>query len=312
MKTNTNDPSVLDPGVFARYQQLMPDWQAFCHTIEQPLPTTFWRNPFRASHQQLMNFFAQYDLKPQVYSFSPLAYQLPANLPISRLPAWQAGWFHVQEMVSMLAAPLLAPQAGQQVLDLCAAPGGKTAMLACLMQQQGLLLANDLSIDRIKALRHVIGRLGMSNVLCTQSDARYFQAPEQSFDAILADVPCSCEGTVRRNPKVRFAQPPRDKIQASQQIILAKAIELLKPGGRLLYSTCTLAPEENEAVVSQALSQHDNLSLVPIALEGIHTRPGLLHWQQQGFHPSMALSARLYPQDNNSGGFYLALMEKAA
>lgn len=305
LTTNTNDM-----GVLARYQPLMADWDDFCQVIDQPLPSTFWRNPMRVSHEQLLDGLAAYDLSPQGYDFSDLAYQLPPGVALGRLLPWQAGWFHVQELVSMLAAPILAPQPGQRVLDLCAAPGGKTAMLAALMQQQGLLVANDLSVDRIKALRHVVGRMGMTNVLCTQSDARRFTA-DQPFDAVLADVPCSCEGTVRRNAKVRFAQAPRANICHNQAQILSRAVAALAPQGRLLYSTCTLAPEENEAQITALLAREPSMRLLPIDLAGIRHRPGLSHWQDQAFHHDCSLCWRLYPQDNNSGGFFLALLEKS-
>lgn len=300
-------------GQLSRYADLIPDWPAFSEAVQQPLPQTLWRNPSRASAAMLEAWLDAHGLSYQPLAFSPLAYQLPAKAPLGRILPWQAGWFHVQELVSMLAAPLLAPQPGERVLDLCAAPGGKTAMLAALMANQGLLVANDLSIDRIKALRGNLARLGVLNVLCTISDARHLPAGLGMFDRVLADVPCSCEGTMRRNPRVMHKHHQRDKLCQSQAAILAQGLAHLKVGGRLLYSTCTFAPEENEAIVDQALSAHPGqLRLLPIELPGLAHSQGLTHYQGLRFDASLELAWRLYPHQNNSGGFFLALLEKLA
>jgi NOL1/NOP2/fmu family ribosome biogenesis protein len=133
------------------------------------------------------------------------------------------------------------------------------------------------------------------------------------FDKILADVPCTCEGTCRKDPDIsnRVNDSSHERMARRQQAILNKAVQLCRPGGRIVYATCTFAPEENEAVVDQILQQyHGRVRLVPAQIPGFECAPGVTEWQGQTFDPSLALALRAWPQQNDTGGFFMALLER--
>ena len=215
----------------------------------------------------------------------------------------------------MLPVLLLEPRPGEFVLDLCAAPGNKTAQIAVAMQNTGRVVANEINRNRMRPLRQIINRLGLMNVVVTQANARSFPKQVRQFDRVLADVHCSCEGTSRKNPAVlnKSTTSYSERIAASQRAILTRAVQLCKPGGRIVYSTCTYAPEENEMVVEGAL-----VSLRPridtciraCKIPGIRWSPGLESWEGQQFRADMVNAIRIYPHQNDTGGFFIAVIEK--
>lgn len=297
----------------ARYQDIVDDWQALLSISEQPLPTTIWTNPLRASAEQVASWLTQHNLPyrslPYVYGGFELAHDAPAG----RLFPWHAGWYHVQEGVSMMAAAVLAPQPGMRVLDMCAAPGGKTAQLATMMQGSGMVVANDLTLARIKALRGTLNRMGSANVLTTVQDASKINDDWQQFDAVMADVPCSCEGNLRRNKRVLTKQHNRKYLTHIQTQILLRAFERTKVGGNIVYSTCTFAPEENECVLHKVLTALEGkLVMQPIELPGARAQAGITHWQGNALDPSIANAWRIWPHHNDSGGFFIAKLNKVA
>ena len=225
---------------------------------------------------------------------------------------YHAGFFHGQEEVSMLAPILLAPLPGMKVLDMCAAPGGKTMQLLYMMQNTGTVVANDWNADRVKILRGHAGRLGFSNLITLVGDGSRISDKSESYDKVLADVPCSCEGTARKNKSV-FSHGLKDGelFQGGIQIgILKKAMELTKPGGEVLYSTCTFRPEENEHVVNQAIKRTDQWEIVDLDIEGFNYSKGLTHWRDSDFNPNLNKAMRIWPHQNNSGGFFICKLRK--
>ena len=215
---------------------------------------------------------------------------------------------------------LLDPRAGERVLDLCAAPGNKTAQIAVAMQNQGTVVANDARWARLAPVRRVLERLGILNVVATVEDGAIFPDGAGRFDAVLADVPCSCDATVRKSPKVVLRQDERRRpqVRGLQRAILRRAVDLCRPGGRVVYATCTFAPEENESVVHEVLEDlgatgaDDDpvLRVRPVEVPGLRLSPGLPAWQGQRFHPALARSVRLWPHHNDTGGFYVAVLDK--
>lgn len=222
----------------------------------------------------------------------------------------QLGYFYVQELSSMMPPLALAPSKGDVILDLCAAPGSKTSQLAMLMENQGTIIANDIRIDRLKALNSNLERCGVTNAITTMMDgvalctklakAGFF------FDKILLDAPCSGEGTLRSSPgTLRMWNINMIKgLAALQKKMIATALTCLKPQGTLVYSTCTHAPEENELVIDFVLNNF-NVELEPISLP-LKTRPGITEWQGQKLSSELKLCARIWPQDNDTEGFFLA------
>jgi len=245
----------------------------------------------------------------------PPAYRLKAPLDV-RQYLYKAGLVHIQEEVSMIPPFLLDPLPGDRVLDLCAAPGNKTAQIAVLMENKGTLVANDRNRHRSRAIKGILDRLGIYNTTTTTCNAANFPAQSGSFDRILADVPCTCEGTVRKNPNVAFKSGIDQSIQKSglQKAILRKAFQRCRPGGRIVYATCTFAPEENECVVDSTLKEYgeDSFRVVSAMIPHLITSPGLTCWSGQPYHASMRNAVRIWPHQNDTGGFFVAVIEKSA
>lgn len=223
----------------------------------------------------------------------------------------QLGYYYIQEISSMLSILALEPEPGDLILDLCASPGSKTTQMAAKMQNQGTIIANDLKIDRISILVSNLERCGVTNVLVTKKDAisfcyNYSKSNLPKFDKILLDVPCSGEGTIRSSPKTLIQWNPKviKKLSRQQKKFFALALKCLKVGGTLVYSTCTHAPEENEEIVSFALENF------PIKTEPVNiplkSRQGISEWKGEKFHKDVCKTCRIYPQDNDSEGFFVS------
>lgn len=272
-----------------------------------------------------------------VAASSPIALRLPPGFKAGQRWWYCAGLAHAQEAVSQLPVMLLDVHPGQRVLDLCAAPGGKSAQLALALGNRGTLLANDFAAERIAALQGNLDRLGVLNCSTTRCDGGNYPAAAGGFDRILVDAPCSSEGTLRRNPSLvqRGAQGGRDRgdlasgtlarahagigpersqrMAGRQRALLRKAVQLCRPGGRIVYSTCTFAPEENELIVAEILDeQNGHLELLPCEVPDLLTGAGVTHWQGRQLDPSLSRCLRIWPQANDTGGFFIAVLHKSA
>ena len=196
---------------------------------------------------------------------------------LAELPSFREGLFHVQDISSQLCAAALAPEPGMAVLDLCAAPGGKTFTAAELLGDRGRVLARDLHPHRVRLVEEGAARLGLASVAAETGDALCLDpALEGKFDRVLCDVVCSGFGTLRRKPEIRYK--PLDSLDGLPEVqynILKNASHYLKRGGRLVYSTCTLSPAENEEVVARFLGSHPEFSAPVPAKTYIHGREGL-------------------------------------
>lgn len=221
-----------------------------------------------------------------------------------------AGWYYVQEEIAMTAVRVLSPQRGDQVLDLCAAPGGKTAQLATQLAGQGSVVANEVNTGRLTSLSTTVSRLGLTNVLVTQADGRSIALPNQSFDRVLVDAPCSGEGTLRRRNRPKPWRPEYSRrVAAVQRRLLERSLALVKPGGVVVYSTCTFAPEENEAVIDAVLGDRGHLESAKIA--HLKSQPGLTQWHGQYYRQDMRHACRYFPHFNNTGGFFVARIRRS-
>ena len=194
----------------------------------------------------------------------PEAVWLEESAFVQRLAGYDEGWFAVQDESAIAAAALLDPQPGQRVLDLCAAPGGKTAHLAALMQNKGRLLATDVDGQRLQRVKETCRRLGVDIVETRVISRDAATIPKEKFDRILLDVPCSNTGVLGKRPEVRWRLRPEDiaELAGIQVGLLRTACERLAAGGRLVYSTCSVEPEENRAVVDAVLRDRPELKLV--------------------------------------------------
>lgn len=304
----------MNVDAFKRYASIIDDWEAFIRALERPLPYCIWTNTLRITSEKLLDHLASENVGVVPVGWYPGAFRfISPEGPGNRL-AYLAGLYHVQEEVSLLPVVLLDPAPGEFILDCCAAPGNKTAQIAVKMENRGTVLANDRSRERMRILHTAMARLGITNTVTTIGDAADLICPDGFFDRVLADVPCSCEGTSRKYPSVlKNAGFERSmRMSAIQKRILQRAIQLCRPGGRIVYSTCTYAPEENEAVVQHALDLfEDTIRLLPAQIPGFVSSPGLTEWNGQSFDSSMAFTMRVWPHQNDTGGFFVAVFEKS-
>ncbi|WEV70186.1 RsmF rRNA methyltransferase first C-terminal domain-containing protein [Lactobacillus sp. ESL0785] len=221
-------------------------------------------------------------------------------------PEWVSGMVYSQDPSAMFPAAMMQVQPGDKVLDLCAAPGGKSTALGEQLKGQGLLVANEISQSRAKVLRENIERWGITNCLLTSEDPAVL-APQfpQFFDKILVDAPCSGEGMFRKNPEAvnYWSQDYVVSCQKRQQEILEQAIKMLKPGGELVYSTCTYAPEEDEQIVSWLLTEFDMIVL-PVEFTDSKISHGQPAWADG--NPTLKNTLRFWPQDNLGEGQFAA------
>jgi len=308
--TTTSNPGPL----LERYRALVDDWPALLDAVSRPQPVCVWANPARITPELLETILREDGMGPAALAWRPGAWRLEGHRDPGRRWWNLAGLCHVQEEASMLPVRLLAPRPGHRVLDLCAAPGGKTAEIAFALGNRGTIVANDVSASRMRALRGTLERLGVVNVTDTLHDGCGFPPTAGSFDRVLVDVPCSAEGTLRRNPVPggREGEWLSRRYGGRQRALLRRAVALCAPGGRIVYSTCTFAPEENEAVVDAVLreSASRGIRVVEPQIDGLWLTPGVTTWDGARYLPDVSRTVRLWPHHNDSGGFFAAVLEK--
>jgi len=224
------------------------------------------------------------------------------------------GYYYVQEIASMLPVLALKPKPEELVLDIAAAPGSKTTQIAAAMKNTGTIIANDVNLKRLKILASNMERCGATNGIIIKKDGialcKRLKENGFLFDKILVDAPCSGEGTLRSSPiTYQMWNPNTIKILSRiQKGLLESALEILKPNGELVYSTCTHAPEENEEVLNFALKNFD-VKIEKINLP-VKASPGITKWMDKEYLQDVKLSCRLYPQNSNTEGFFISKVRK--
>ncbi len=297
--------------VLERYRPLIDDFEEFWAACERPLPRVVRVNTIKTTVERARAALEAEGYTPEQTEWEPTLLRLETDSPGANWP-YVHGWLYGQEEVSALPAVVLNPSPGERVFDACAAPGSKTTQLAALMEDRGTLVANDSSLGRLTALRSNAERCGVTNLVVTNSDARNYSLDPlggEPFDRTLVDAPCSCEGTVRKNPDAlaEWSRERVDSIASLQKRILRRAVQATRPGGTVVYSTCTFAPEENEAVVDHVLTHEDcRMAAVDSPLPA---EPGVTEWDGQTFEPTVARARRVYPHLSDTGGFFCAKLE---
>ena len=226
------------------------------------------------------------------------------------------GYYYVQEIASMLPVMALNPNPGEAILDLCAAPGSKTTQIAANMDNKGLLIANDLNIGRIRILATNLERCGVSNTVITRKQGfdlcKKLRQQGFLFDKILLDAPCSGEGTLRSSKgtyEMWNIQSVKN-LSNIQKALFASAIDILKVGGEIVYSTCTHSPEENEEVIDFILKKFEGKLKVETIKLPVKCRDGVSKWDNKKYNKDVEKSCRIYPQDNDTEGFFVSKLKK--
>ncbi len=290
---------------FADYAELIPDFDAFCDSLYAE-PTCCLRvNTLRTTPAIVTDMLRQegYHAQPSPLSDDLL---LVENLTHpGTLRGALMGYYHSQALTSALASLALDPQPGELICDLCAAPGSKTSHMAQLMQDQGLIVANDRHGKRISMLEFNFKRLGITNTVTTCYPGQSFPL-RHKFQRVLVDAPCSGEGNYRwdQHGRLRHRLRSSGNLPQVQSQLLLRGFDLLAPGGTLVYATCTYNPAENESVI-QTLLEARPATLEPITHNLPHAS-GLQIWKANTYDERMPHCWRLYPHTSYSVGFFLA------
>ena len=289
---------------------------AFFEANESARPVVIRTNTLRTHRRDLAQALINrgVTLEP-VGKWSKVGLQIfESNVPLGATPEYLAGHYILQAASSFLPCMALDPQENERVLDMAAAPGGKTTYMAAMMKNTGFIMANDPNKARSKGLIGNIHRLGARNVIVSNYDAREFPKPMGGFDRVLLDAPCSGTGVIAKDPSVKTNKTEMDFMQLPhiQKQLLLAAIDSVnhssKTGGYIVYSTCSVTIEENEQVVQYALSRRPNVRLVETGLA--FGKEGFTSFMGKNFDPSLKLTRRYYPHTYNVDGFYVAKFHK--
>ena len=296
--------SYLPPAFLVRMQDLLgEEYDAFLESYENKRTYGLRINTRKISQEEFEKI-CPFPVRKIPWAEGGYFYDEDVRPSLS--PLYRAGLYYLQDPGAMVPASLLPVNPGDKVLDLCAAPGGKATALSAALGNEGLLVANDISATRVKALLRNLELFGGANTLILNEDPENLPACfEGFFDKILLDAPCSGEGMFRKDDSLAHDWTPEksDALVKIQRRLLKTAVRMLRPGGMLLYSTCTFSEEEDEGVVRELLDSCKEMHLVaPQRYEGF----------SQGVGPGMENCVRIYPHKMDSEGQFAALFQKEA
>ena len=295
-----------DEWLVSRFLEYVPRIEDFLSKLDRP-PTQYIRvNTLKTSKQELVHRLRSkgFELRNTV---------IPEVLAVDRAPLstgatteYLLGLYYIQDLSSCMAVDALDVAEDQAVLDVAAAPGGKTTFIAQKMNNSGTVIALEPNARRARSLSFNTMRCGVYNTSVFRMDGLQASKFEMKFDRVLLDAPCSCEGVIAKDITRKTSHTPQDVDYCSriQDKLIEVASKCLKPSGILLYSTCSFAPEENEMVVNRLLQKSDNITVEPIK----HGGSGLTKFGDLIFEPQLKNALRLYPHIDDTTGFFIARM----
>lgn len=262
-------------------------------------PTQAQVNPLRTTMDELCRELEAEGVTARAHPWLPNCLELEGLGNLERLPAFREGWFYIQDAAAKLSVLAAGPTPGMKVLDVCGAPGGKSFAAAIEMEDRGEVVSCDLHAHKIKLIRDGAERLGFTSIKAMEKDGRRFEPDwENGFDLVIVDAPCSGLGVIRKKPDIRYKDPePLKGLPKIQKEILSNTARYVRPGGILLYSTCTLLPRENEEVVRGFLEARGDFKPEPFSM------PGLEREGREGM-------VTLWPHRHNTDGFFIAKLRR--
>lgn len=308
--------TVLPDAFLERLKRLLPPstYDGVLRTFEQPRPTSFRINTLMAERAAVLEDLQALGLSLHPVSWFEDAFWVPAEerAELLQSTAYQENQIYIQNLSSMIPPIVLAPEPDERVLDLTAAPGSKTLQVACRMQGRGELAAVEVVRGRYYKLRDNLHAQGADFVRTFHKNGEYvWRNRPEYFDRVLLDAPCSSEGRFHVTEPNSFAywKPRKVKEMAGkQQRLLYSAVQALRPGGTLVYSTCAFAPEENEGVLNRALKKFgDALTIEPLGLELPNMQPPVASWNKRSFPSTLQAARRILPTDTMQGFFVCKL-----
>ena len=320
-KINKNPSSSdikIDSKFVERYKLILGDrYDEFMKISLTPLNKAIRVNTLKISVEDFLNRFSnvlKFKQVPWCKEGFWVNHTLENRYDLGNIVEHMLGYFYVQDPASMIPPVVLNPNAGDVVLDMCAAPGSKSTQIAQYMKNQGVLFLNDNMPDRLKALEINVRRMGITNAIITYFQGSHLTHLKKNgilFDKILLDAPCSGSGTIRKSYKtlLKYSLNFVKTMSVTQKRLISSAFEMLKPGGTLVYSTCTLEPEENEAIISYLLENNSDAVIEKIDLPIVKSEP-FLEWGSETYNKDVKKCLRIYPQDNDTEGFFVCKITK--
>jgi tRNA (cytosine40_48-C5)-methyltransferase len=293
-----------DEWLVSRFVEYVPDVENFLSKMEMT-PTKYIRvNTLKIPKANLVErlLVKGFELKTTV---------IPEVLAVTKAPfatgattEYLLGQYYIQDLSSCIAVEALDIAPGQVVLDVAAAPGGKTTFMAQRMDNSGIIIALESNAARARSMLFNLSRCGVYNTSIFKMDAMRAGSFEMKFDRVLLDAPCSCEGVIAKDPTRKTSHTPEDVDYCSgiQEKMIESAIRTVKPGGLLVYSTCSFAPEENEMIVDRILQNFRNVTIEPIN----YGSSGLVRFGDLVFHDLLKNARRFYPHLDDTTGFFIA------
>lgn len=314
--------ATIDPASLPERVRLnLPDWiaqalsarlgteqmSALASALNYPAPLDCRVNTLKASREEVLLALQAAGIEAEETPFAPTGVRIDGKPALGKLALFEKGWIEVQDEGSQLLGYLLAPRRGEMVVDFCAGAGGKTLALGALMRSTGRLYAFDVAERRLAKLKPRLARSGLSNVhpvvIDSENDIKIRRLAGK-IDRVLVDAPCSGLGTLRRNPDLKWRQSPQaiEELVVKQAAILKAASRLLKPGGRLVYATCSLLDAENGRIVDAFLEANPEFA----------RRDASAVLAEQGIELSTGVDLELLPHRHGTDGFYAAVLERRA
>lgn len=298
-----------DQWLVGRFLQYVPDTERFLAKMEEP-PAQYIRvNTLRTSAQELAVRLGEkgFTLRSTILDYVLAVERAP--MATGATSEYLLGHYYIQDLSSCMAVEALDVQRGQSVLDIAAAPGGKTTHIAQKMENTGSIVALEPSERRARSIAFNMARLGLCNACIVKMDGVRAPGLGTKFDRVLLDAPCSCEGVIAKDPSRKTSHSPQDVDYCAgrQEKLLKAALAAVRPGGLVVYSTCSFAPEENEAIVDRVASRF-NAAVEPF----LHGNEGLGSFGEMTFRNDIKNARRFYPHIHDTTGFFLARIRVAA
>lgn len=301
----------IPQAMLSRFEDMGLPLDEFVPALLRPPSQTIRFNTLKASREEILACLEYLELDPAPWN--DLVFRVKSHGKLGNLLEHFLGLIYVQDSSSTMPVTILDPQPGETILDIAAAPGSKTTQIAAAMKNDGLLVANDANGKRIPALTSNLDRSGVLNEVVTNMPGQTFgyMKPE-TFDRILVDAPCSSEGTLSRSLSALeiWSDGTVERLAYLQKKLVLSAYYALKPGGVMVYSTCTFEPEENEGVITHLLVHFPDAVIEPIELSGVSFREGFSSWRGMEFNSLSKNVARLFPHEHDGEGFSIAKIRK--
>jgi len=289
------------------------DYDLFEESLFRSLPASFRINTLKINKDEMIKRLKGYGWMFNEVPFYDDGFVFEGKKPVVLGNTLEhfLGYIYIQEVASMIPPVVLEPKQGDVILDMAAAPGSKTTQIAQMISDKGVIIANEKILSRLASLRSNLQRCGVNCAITTNIDGKHFRTAGLKFDKVLLDAPCTGTGAIMKSPKTLkiWSENTSKWLANIQKQLLQAAAESLKDEGVLVYSTCSLEPEENEENVDWAIRKL-GFSVEEVKLPGFKTMNGITSWGKKEFDKQVENCIRIYPQDNNTEGFFVAKLRR--